>query len=104
MGVPNLLKGLLNSSKHSSKDYLIKLKLRDNTQEIHRWRKLKPIQSRMGSQLSVVTREGEQEVLDKIAKYKVTIRCMPLEQDQEEGTCIFTGKPSTRRAIFGRSY
>ena len=49
-------------------------------------------------------KEGDQKVLDAIAKYKVTIRCMPLEQDQEEGTCIFTGKPSTRRAIFGRSY
>lgn len=48
--------------------------------------------------------EGDQKVLDAIAKYKVTIRCMPLDGNDEPGTCIFTGQPSTRRAIFGRSY
>ena len=48
--------------------------------------------------------EGDQKVLDVIAKYKVTIRCMPLDGNDEPGTCIFTGQPSTRRAIFGRSY
>ncbi len=33
----------------------------------------------------------------------VTIRCIPLEQE-EEGTCPFTGKKSTRRMIFAKSY
>ena len=85
------------------------LKLReDNTREIHSLEEFEAYFSEQDGQpagfASCHFVEGEQEVLDKIAKYKVTIRCMPLEQDQEEGTCIFTGKPSTRRAIFGRSY
>ena len=35
---------------------------------------------------------------------KVTIRCIPLDTDQEPGTCIFSGKPSARRVVFGKSY
>lgn len=43
--------------------------------------------------------------IDKILKpLKVTPRCIPLEGDKEEGTCLFTGKPSQGRAIFAKSY
>lgn len=39
-----------------------------------------------------------------LAKLKVTPRCIPLDGENEEGTCIFTGKPSSRRVIFAKSY
>ncbi|TKC01508.1 proline--tRNA ligase [Pedobacter cryotolerans] len=35
---------------------------------------------------------------------KATIRCIPLNNKQEEGTCIVTGKPSTQRVLFARAY
>ena len=35
---------------------------------------------------------------------KVTIRNVPLDAPAEPGKCIFTGKPSTRRAIFAKAY
>lgn len=35
---------------------------------------------------------------------KATIRCIPLNNKQEAGTCIFSGKPSTQRVIFARAY
>lgn len=35
---------------------------------------------------------------------KATIRCIPFEQPGGSGTCIYTGKPATKVAIFGRSY
>jgi prolyl-tRNA synthetase len=35
---------------------------------------------------------------------KATIRCIPLDSQAEEGKCIRTGKPSTRRVIFARAY
>jgi prolyl-tRNA synthetase len=38
------------------------------------------------------------------AKFAVTCRCIPLEGADEPGTCIFTGKPTTRRAIFSKAY
>jgi prolyl-tRNA synthetase len=35
---------------------------------------------------------------------KATIRCIPLDAAEEEGKCIYTGKPSKRRVLFARAY
>jgi prolyl-tRNA synthetase len=35
---------------------------------------------------------------------KATIRCIPLKNKQEEGKCVFSGKPSKERVIFARAY
>jgi prolyl-tRNA synthetase len=35
---------------------------------------------------------------------KATIRCIPLDAPEEEGTCMVTGKPSRRRVLFARAY
>jgi len=35
---------------------------------------------------------------------KATIRCIPLNNPLEEGTCIFSGKPSKQRVVFARAY
>jgi len=35
---------------------------------------------------------------------KATIRCIPFDAPDEEGTCIFSGRPSHRRVLFARSY
>ena len=35
---------------------------------------------------------------------KVTLRCIPLEDDPEAGTCIFTGKPSKQRVLWAKAY
>ena len=37
-------------------------------------------------------------------KTKATIRCIPLNNKPEEGTCILTGKPSVQRVFFARAY
>ncbi len=45
----------------------------------------------------------ETEVAIKEAT-KATIRCIPFDTVDEEGTCVFSGKPSQRRVLFARSY
>jgi prolyl-tRNA synthetase len=45
----------------------------------------------------------ETEVAIKEAT-KATIRCIPLDVKEEEGKCIFTGKPSKCRVLFAISY
>ncbi len=35
---------------------------------------------------------------------KATIRCVPLEGESEEGSCIVTGRPSKQRVIFAKAY
>lgn len=37
-------------------------------------------------------------------KTKATIRCIPLNNPQEEGKCILTGKPATQRVLFAQAY
>jgi len=34
----------------------------------------------------------------------VTIRCIPLDGPEEAGACVITGRPSSRRVIWGKSY
>ena len=45
----------------------------------------------------------ETEVAIKEAT-KATIRCIPIDAPDEEGVCVFSGKPSHRRVLFARSY
>ena len=45
----------------------------------------------------------ETEVAIKDAT-KATIRCIPMDAVEEEGKCVFSGKPSHRRVLFARSY
>ena len=35
---------------------------------------------------------------------KATIRCIPLDVKNEDGVCVFTGKPSANRVLFAKSY
>jgi prolyl-tRNA synthetase len=49
--------------------------------------------------------DGTAETEDKIKELtKATIRCIPLDNTQEEGKCIFSGKPSKERVLFARAY
>ncbi|MBS4066961.1 MAG: proline--tRNA ligase [Chitinophagaceae bacterium] len=49
--------------------------------------------------------DGTAETEDAIKeKTKATIRCIPLNNEQEAGACILTGKPSTQRVLFAVAY
>ena len=49
--------------------------------------------------------DGTAETEEKIKELsKATIRCIPLHNEQEEGVCILTGKPSKERVLFARAY
>jgi prolyl-tRNA synthetase len=47
------------------------------------------------------TPETEEKIKDET---KATIRCIPFDSPDEEGKCIYSGKPSKRRVLFARSY
>ncbi len=47
------------------------------------------------------TTETEQRIKEET---KATIRCIPLDAPVEEGNCMYSGKPSSRRVIFARAY
>lgn len=49
--------------------------------------------------------DGTPETEDKIKELtKATIRCIPLNNTEEDGSCILTGNTSTQRVLFARAY
>lgn len=49
--------------------------------------------------------DGTSETEAKIKELtKATIRCIPLNNEQEAGVCILSGKPSVQRVLFARAY
>ena len=49
--------------------------------------------------------DGTTETEKKIKELsKASIRCIPLDNEQEEGKCILTGKPSKERVLFAKAY
>jgi prolyl-tRNA synthetase len=47
------------------------------------------------------TPETEQKIKDET---KATIRCILMDQTEEEGVCIYSGQPSKKRVVFARAY
>ena len=48
--------------------------------------------------------DGDPQVQEILKKHKVTVRCIPVDGNEEPGECLFTGKPSARRGIFAKAY
>ena len=49
--------------------------------------------------------DGTEETEDRIKEEtKATIRCIPMDAKEEEGQCIYSGKPSRRRVLFAKAY
>jgi prolyl-tRNA synthetase len=49
--------------------------------------------------------DGTEETEDQIKEItKATIRCIPNDSVIEDGACVFSGKPSTRKVLFAKAY
>ena len=49
--------------------------------------------------------DGTPETEEKIKnETKATIRCIPLDDTQKMGKCVYSGNPSKQRVIFARAY
>ena len=46
--------------------------------------------------------EASEEAIKK--ETKATIRCIPYDTKQEEGSCVYSGAPSTQRVLFAKAY
>ena len=48
---------------------------------------------------------AEGEPMERVLKeLKVSLRCVPLDAEEEDGTCIFSNQPSRKRAVFAKAY
>ncbi|UBZ09467.1 proline--tRNA ligase [Leeuwenhoekiella palythoae] len=49
--------------------------------------------------------DGTKETEERIkTETKATIRCIPLNAKEEEGVCVYSGKPSQMRVLFAKAY
>jgi prolyl-tRNA synthetase len=49
--------------------------------------------------------DGTAETENKIKELtKATIRCIPFDNEKEEGKCVYSGKPSSERVLFAKAY
>ncbi|HEX2975948.1 MAG TPA: proline--tRNA ligase [Bacteroidales bacterium] len=81
------------------------LKFRDeNTFRVDTWDEFNKVLDETGGFI-LAHWDGTPETEEKIKEEtKATIRCIPFDSKEEEGKCIYTGKPSKRRVLFARSY
>lgn len=49
--------------------------------------------------------DGTAETEEKIkGETKASIRCIPVDAPEEDGVCVYSGKPSKRRVLFAKAY
>lgn len=76
----------------------------ENTRKVDTWEEFKEVLNTHGGFISAHW-DGTPETEDAIKnETKATIRCMPLDYEEEEGVCIYSGKPSKRRVLFALAY
>ncbi len=81
------------------------LKLREEkTTHADTWEEFKEVLSQKGG-FVMAHWDGTTETEVKIKEEtKATIRCIPFDSVDEEGVCIYSGKPSKRRVLFAVAY
>jgi prolyl-tRNA synthetase len=77
---------------------------KENTYYIDKWEDFVSVLDNPGGFIMAHwdgTAETEEKIKDET---KATIRCIPFDSPEEEGKCIYSGRPSRRRVLFARSY
>lgn len=75
-----------------------------HTTEVSSYEEFKEVLESKGGFISAHW-DGTMETEEKIKnETKATIRCIPLDLDNEPGKCMVTGKPSTRKVLFAKAY
>ena len=76
----------------------------EHTTEVNSFEEFKEVLETKGGFL-LAHWDGTPETEEKIKDLtKATIRCIPMDQPDEEGVCVLTGKPSTKRVLFAKAY
>ena len=76
----------------------------ENTTEVATYEEFKNILDVKGGFI-LAHWDGTSETEEKIKnETKATIRCIPLDLENETGSCMVTGKPSAKKVLFARAY
>ena len=102
-GIENYIEELLQ--KIQQEIYLKALNFRDsNITKVDSYDEFKKVLEEKGGFISAHwdgTEEEEEQIKEET---KATIRCIPLDAETENGVSLISGKPSSKRVIFAKSY
>lgn len=102
-GVENYIQNLL--AQIQEEIYQKALKFRnENITKVDSYEEFKRVLEEKGGFISAHwdgTEEEEERIKEET---KATIRCIPLDAEEEEGVSLISGKPSKRRVLFAKAY
>lgn len=76
----------------------------EHTTEVNDFETFKSVITNKGGFVSAHW-DGSEETETRIKELtKATIRCIPLDSPEEEGLCVYSGKPSKKRVLFAKAY
>ena len=102
-GIAGYLKNLLDEIHQNIFDKALAFR-NENLRMANTWEEFMKILDEQAGFVSAHW-DGTPETEEKIKELsKATIRCIPLNNKQEEGRCILTGNPSKERVLFARAY
>lgn len=102
-GIAEFIQGLLEDIQQSIYDKAFAFR-EENTVKVDSFEEFVKVLDDKGGFI-MAHWDGTSETEEKIKEEtKATIRCIPLNQEAEEGVCIYTGKPSAGRVVFARAY
>ena len=102
-GLPSYLESLLTEVQHSMFNKARAYRAAHIT-SADSWEEFVKLLDEKGGFISAHwdgTAETEEAIKEKT---KATIRCIPLDNKKEDGTCIFSGRSSSQRVLFARAY
>lgn len=102
-GVEDYIEGLLEEIQTTIYQKALDFRA-EKTTEVNSWEEFKDVLENKGGFISAHW-DGTEETEDAIkGETKATIRCIPLDAKDEDGVCVFSGKPSTKRVLFAKAY
>ena len=102
-GLPDRIEAMLNVIQGAIYQKALTFR-QDNITKVNSYDEFKEVLEGKGGFISAHwdgTAETEKRIKEET---KATIRCIPLNNEQEAGSCILTGKPSTQRVLFAKAY
>ena len=97
--IPELLKEIQETLFTKAKDFR-----NDHVTEVNDFDEFKEVLKTKGGFISAHW-DGTSETEDQIKKLtKATIRCIPYDSELQNGSCVFSGNPSSQRVLFAKAY
>ena len=75
---------------------------KENTRKVDSWDEMLEVLDKGG--FALAHWDGTEESEKKIQETKASIRCIPLDGEEEDGECIVSGRPSKKRVVVAKAY